>query len=323
MRPQLTGEVAAHLSRALYRPVEDLLSRPSKRFRSELVEIGYLLSAGPDMDETIERRVSALARLIETIHAGSLIIDDIEDGSRVRRGRPALHEVYGLPIALNAGNWLYFEPLEALPAVGLPPAQELAVFRIVHQTLLAAHYGQALDLGVRIDEAPASEVPALCLSSLRLKSGALMSLGLQLGAILGRATGEARARLSEAGHELGVGLQILDDVGTLRLPDGHPKRFEDMKLGRPTGVWKALAEHGSPSEMACVRRAMASLPDTRALDAWARATPILETAIQDARSRMHRVLDDVRSSLGPGDPSTRRGLERLEALIERISEAYD
>jgi hypothetical protein len=52
--------------------------------------------------------------VVEFIHAGSLVVEDIEDGSRIRRGRVALHVRYGMPVALNAGNWLYFWPFELL-----------------------------------------------------------------------------------------------------------------------------------------------------------------------------------------------------------------
>jgi len=51
---------------------------------------------------------------IELLHNALLIHDDIEDGSEKRRGRPTLHLLHGVPLALNAGDTLTlmsFRPL--------------------------------------------------------------------------------------------------------------------------------------------------------------------------------------------------------------------
>jgi geranylgeranyl pyrophosphate synthase len=52
--------------------------------------------------------------LSELIHTGSLIIDDIQDQSELRRGRPSLYRTYGIDVAINAGNTLYFLPFVEL-----------------------------------------------------------------------------------------------------------------------------------------------------------------------------------------------------------------
>ena len=44
----------------------------------------------------------------EFIHNGSLVIDDIEDNSDLRRGKPCLHKIYGSDIAINVGCFMYF-----------------------------------------------------------------------------------------------------------------------------------------------------------------------------------------------------------------------
>ena len=53
--------------------------------------------------------------LPELLHVGSLIIDDVQDDSDVRRGGPACHKMYGEPLAINAGCASYF--LAQIPAV--------------------------------------------------------------------------------------------------------------------------------------------------------------------------------------------------------------
>ena len=42
--------------------------------------------------------------ICELVHNGSLVVDDIEDGSQLRRGKPCLHRIYTLDVAVNAGN---------------------------------------------------------------------------------------------------------------------------------------------------------------------------------------------------------------------------
>ena len=50
----------------------------------------------------------------EVIHNGSLVIDDIEDKSDFRRGKPCLHILKGDDIAINVGCFMYFQPLARL-----------------------------------------------------------------------------------------------------------------------------------------------------------------------------------------------------------------
>ena len=137
---------------ALLIPLKDLTSNHGKRVRGQLVHLSWrLVSEGNPFSVIGAKQCRTCAEVVELIHAGSLVVDDIEDGSRIRRGKPALHILYGLPIALNAGNWLYFWPFELIKALDLPSETALLVYEYYHQTLLRAHFGQAIDLGSRVD----------------------------------------------------------------------------------------------------------------------------------------------------------------------------
>jgi len=62
---------------------------------------------------------------VDMLHNASLLIDDIEDGSEMRRGAPAAHRVYGMPLTLNCANQVYFIAMQkvlSLPAVALSAA---------------------------------------------------------------------------------------------------------------------------------------------------------------------------------------------------------
>src|SRR3990167_6614042 len=71
------------------------------------------------------KKAVRIAAIIELFHNFTLVHDDIEDDSTVRRGEPALHVTYGIPMALNSGDALYTTIWEALQKVALPPQKLL------------------------------------------------------------------------------------------------------------------------------------------------------------------------------------------------------
>jgi geranylgeranyl diphosphate synthase type II len=88
---------------------------------------------------------------IEILHNALLIHDDIEDGSEQRRGRPTLHRLHGMPLALNAGDMLALTSLRPLLENSDAIGERLAL-RIIDETERMAREcaeGQAMELGWR------------------------------------------------------------------------------------------------------------------------------------------------------------------------------
>jgi geranylgeranyl pyrophosphate synthase len=224
-------------SAALSGPLLELLTRPGKEFRSRLVEVAYQVSS-PDASSM----PSELPLIVEVLHAGSLIIDDIEDDSKYRRGKPALHLVVGLPLALNAGNWLYFLPHRMLEQMAWPDPIELELRRAIDGAVLRCHYGQALDLGTRLGSLSQREVKEVVSLSTRLKTGSLLELAADLGCVAAGAPLPLRRAFADFGRCYGVALQMLDDVSGLFEQDRAHKGHEDLLNGRPTWPWAWLAE---------------------------------------------------------------------------------
>ena len=220
--------------RALQAPVLDFIERPSKALRAALVARCFELAGGtrPCPDE--------LAAIVEILHAGSLIVDDIQDGSTSRRGRPALHALHGLPVALNAGNWMYFWALDLVQRLPLSEAVQLSLYRWVLRTLLRCHHGQGLDLTANVYAVPQQQVPALVRATTELKTGALLELAAVLGALAAGASPALADEFARFGREMGVALQMLDDVGGLVSEKRCHKGHEDLLLGRPTWPWAWL-----------------------------------------------------------------------------------
>ncbi|HWN71163.1 MAG TPA: polyprenyl synthetase family protein, partial [Haliangium sp.] len=262
------GGLPAHLwERALLGPAREFLRRPGKRFRGRLVEMCWLLAGG-----AAEGMPAELPLVVELLHAGSLIIDDIQDGSAMRRGAPALHHVYGTALALNTGNWMYFWPLaliDRLERLGLASERAAELHRRVRHTLTCCHQGQALDLALKVTELEQGEVPRVVKVTTQLKTGALMELGAALGAVAAGASSRALEAMCRFGRELGTGLQMLDDLGAITSTARRDKGAEDLRLGRPTWPWAWAAGGSSPGAYAELQRRARRL--AAAGDAGARA----------------------------------------------------
>jgi geranylgeranyl pyrophosphate synthase len=237
-----------HLESSLLAPLRDFLARPGKEFRARVVECAYSLAGGKGAPPTL------LPWIVELLHAGSLIVDDIEDGSPYRRGQPALHVRYGLPVALNAGNWLYFWAESLVEHLEVPPHVELSLHRTVNRALLDCHRGQALDLTLRMSQLAQAEVPVAVATTTALKTGRLMELAASLGAITAGAPAERVSAIAHFARDLGTSLQMLDDVGGLYSASRTHKGHEDLRLSRPTWPWAWLAETLSPERYHSLRR---------------------------------------------------------------------
>ena len=217
-------------------PLTEFLSRPGKRLRGQLTRLAWTL-AGRMNDPPAE-----LPLVVELLHAGSLIIDDIEDGSLQRRGRAALHRMIGLPAALNLGNWLYFWPLELLAQMDLPAAAELAATRVCLGAVRTCHEGQALDLAARIGDLHPAEVISVCRVITERKTGALMGLAAELGGTAAGADADTVRALRTFGERVGVALQMLNDLSEPMGTAGPLKHPEDLTHGRITWPWAWAAQ---------------------------------------------------------------------------------
>lgn len=312
-----SSAISKSLDCALFLPLEDFLSRSGKRLRAQLVELGahHMLPNGtPDAE-----KLALAEQALEAIHAGSMVVDDIEDESVLRRGQPTMHRRFGLARALNSGNWLYFFPLEQVRRWGLSPEHENEIYRMFHSALLRAHFGQALDVGLPIDEVPQAEVAELCLASLELKSGALTELAVAVGAAVAShalSRGEVLQGARDFGRDFGTALQMFDDAGNLDPVAGMEiKRFEDLRLRRPSWLWAHAARNFSAAQYAewchCVR----GLPETTALEAFIEKSGLAASARREAREFLSRAVSEFHTE----SPEARK---RVDFLHRTLTEAY-
>ncbi len=320
----VNDSVLQRLEAALLKPIRELTEHRGKRIRAQLVTLGYqLVSSVTPVPLCAEEQCRICVEAVELLHAGSLVVDDIEDGSRARRGRAALHVRYGIPVALNAGNWLYFWPFELLRKLRLPQEKLLFVYEHYHRTLLRAHFGQALDLGSRVDTLPPDQIRNICLASMELKTGALIGFALALGGLIGGAPERVLRILDDFGRDLGVGLQMFDDLGNMVSQCEPSKRYEDLMLCRPSWAWTCAAEASSETDFAAFVRAVRKLPAADDLQAWLEGHDLIARGRQRAHDHLSWAFQRLEQRLdGERITWSKRAFEELRELGEKIAIAY-
>jgi octaprenyl-diphosphate synthase len=214
---------------ALLRPCEEFLRRGGKRWRPLLSCLVCEGLGGGDA-------VLPLTPLVELCHNASLIHDDIEDGSALRRGKPVLHILYGVDAALNSGCFLYFLPLVCIDVLEAAPEFKLKLYSLWALTMRRLHLGQSMDIKwhKRSNFTPTTgDYYAMC----SLKTGALARFAAELGALSCSlagvtAAGDVVEGLAFWAERLGVGFQILDDVRNLSSGVPGKERGDDVVEGK-------------------------------------------------------------------------------------------
>ncbi|QRW12838.1 farnesyl-diphosphate synthase [Ceratobasidium sp. AG-Ba] len=144
--PQLSQqpEWRSQDEKTILEPFTYITSNPGKDMRSRLIEaFNYWLKI-PKED------LEVIAHVVSMLHNASLMIDDIEDNSQLRRGAPVAHKIYGIPQTINTANYVYFLAYQEL--FKLRSKQEASshttndLDRVVTEELLNLHRGQGLDL---------------------------------------------------------------------------------------------------------------------------------------------------------------------------------
>jgi geranylgeranyl pyrophosphate synthase len=216
------------LNKAIAEPVWEFLDRGGKRWRPAL----FLLiceALGKNPKDFVD-----FAIIPEVIHNGTLMVDDIEDASEFRRGKPCIYKIYGLDIAINAGNAMYYLPLLPLIKNKEKIASEklLKVYEIYVQEMISISFGQATDIAWHRSLANADKIDEKdYLQMCAYKTGTLARMAARIAAVLADANVELVEKLGRFAESIGIAFQIQDDVLDLRSAD-----FAEKKGGRGKDV---------------------------------------------------------------------------------------
>ncbi|MDA1217318.1 MAG: polyprenyl synthetase family protein [Chloroflexi bacterium] len=156
------------------------------------------------------QRALPMAAAVELAHNFSLVHDDIQDESALRRGRPTVWSVWGRAQGINAGDALFAHAhLVLANAVQLPPAMRVRALQLLGAACVELTAGQQLDLAF---ENEARINPEQYLRMAHGKTAALLAAAAEMGALAGGATARVRTHYRQFGAHLGIAFQIRDDV---------------------------------------------------------------------------------------------------------------
>jgi geranylgeranyl pyrophosphate synthase/predicted secreted hydrolase len=296
----VNAERAAHV---ITNPLREIALRGGKAWRSYAL-LACMEAAGADPD-----RYRHWVVLPEILHSGSLIIDDVQDRSTVRRGGPACHVVYGEASAINVGGVAPYLALVVILADRLPVCLRVDIYELFHQTLRAAYLGQALDvMGLHemvpavVESGDARDLEEAVVTIHRLKSAVPPAALARMAVRVANGTAAQENVLAGLFEAYGLAFQIVDDVLNLRGFEGKLKnRGEDLLEGKITApvakafgrldregraaLWNVLSTGSCDS--AAVENVIALLEQCGALDdciteanaivetAWAAAAPLV------------------------------------------------
>ena len=210
----------------LYRPMRDYPSRGGKRFRAALV-----LLCCDALGGNIEHAMRTAAAF-EILQSFLLIHDDIEDDSEMRRGKPCLHKIYGVPLSVNVGDTLYAKVFEALlanrPILGLERTMRL-VGEMVRGCQITCE-GQAYDIGwIRERVIPREDE---FMTMLRKKTGWYSGRGpCAAGAIVAGVDGKKEGAIGNFGETMAIAFQIRDDLLNLTVGEEDAERAPGATAG--------------------------------------------------------------------------------------------
>ena len=167
------------------------------------------------------------ASSVELIHNFSLIHDDIEDESAIRRGRATMWKKWGIPQAINTGDAMFALAMQTTNRLNddhFSPAITLDVHRMLDEACLQLTRGQHLDMVFESEDRITADQ---YLDMIFGKTAALFAAACAVGARLGGATEEIVQTYRAFGEYAGRAFQIIDDIlGIWGVPE---------KTGKPVG----------------------------------------------------------------------------------------
>lgn len=228
-----------------------------KRLRPFLVLSGARLFDVPD---DLALRVGAA---VEMIHSYSLVHDDLPamDDDDLRRGRPSCHIAFDDATAILAGDGLLTLAFEVLADPSTHPDAEIRCSLATAFSRAAGASGMVGGQMIDLEAANFETTPDLITRLENMKTGALISLSCEAGAILGDAGADARALLRDYGYDLGLAFQVTDDLLDVEGDEANlgKKVGKDAAAGKATFVSLLGVDGAKKEARMLVDRAIARL----------------------------------------------------------------
>lgn len=201
----------------LLQPFKYILQVPGKQIRAKLAHaFNYWLNIPAD-------KLNVVGDIVQMLHNSSLLIDDIQDNSVLRRGIPVAHSIYGVASTINAANYVLFIALERVLSLG-----HMEATTVYTEQLLELHRGQGIELYWRDNFICPSEEEYKQMTI--RKTGGLFMLAIRLMKLFS----ENKSDFTKLTGILGLYFQIRDDYCNLCLQEySENKSFcEDLTEGK-------------------------------------------------------------------------------------------
>ena len=286
----------------------DLLARGGKRLRGALVMAGYQMCGG-----TNQKMIVQAARAIEMLHAYILMIDDIQDRSDLRRGKPSAHKMIqayhakqkfhgdpvhtGISLALNAAIAGAHGAQAILANLDVDPELRLKAISITNRTMAITAHGQTLDI---INELVAMPNEADIDRILDWKSG-LYSITnpLHVGMVLAGAGCRETDAITPFSAAAGKTFQITDDILGIY---GDQKDLgktpgDDIREGKGTMLTLYALKHAKSTDKAFLQKCLGNPKLT--IEDFDKCKKIIQDsgALAHARKMAAKHLDEALTSL--------------------------
>lgn len=174
----------------------------------------FLLTQSAGLFGVSESRAFRAAAALEMVHCYSLVHDDLPamDDDDMRRGRPTVHKEYDDATAILAGDALLTKAFEVLADPLTHDNSDVRANLCLALAKASGEHGmvggQMLDLVAEHSNLDIPEITRLQ----RMKTGALIAVACDMGAIMGKASEHARMALHHYAHDIGLAFQIADDL---------------------------------------------------------------------------------------------------------------
>lgn len=230
------GVPADKLCEILFEPARFIIDRGGKSWRS-LILVSCCNALSRQHFDC--RRYTAVAELL---HVGSLIIDDIQDNSVVRRGGQCAHVVYGVGRSINVGCACYFMAVRAAGIQDLPDVKATKIYKLYFDVLIAGHAGQGLDINgldylmpAAVESGDAAPLFDALDAIHTYKTGGAAGTLCAMACVLCDAPPDVSAAMEGFGVALGLAFQVVDDALNVSGFEGDLKeKAEDIKSGKVT-----------------------------------------------------------------------------------------